>query len=241
MRNPPTDRDRLLSASALCLCTLAVVASATALESSLSTAFAPAPSGGSPNSGLSLLGLLFALLDALLSMFGLSLEGTGGRATGQRLLRAATAALATLYRHRLGVVAGVAAVTALGLAVRTRGRVRRWAGGVTPPDATGQSGTKPSDRPEEATEDWPDGTPKTEVARAWVEMARELDVTDPHALTPAEWQAAAVEAGLDPGAVRTITAAFRTERYGSGTVSRSQSAAVRRASSTLSRDGGEQE
>jgi hypothetical protein len=240
MRNPPLDRDRLLSASAVCLCVLAVAASATALESSLSTA-APAPPGDSPGSGLSLLGLLFALLDALLSVFGLSLE-RGGAASGPQLLRAATAALVTLYRHRLALVAGVGAVTTLGLALRTRGRIRRWMDGSARPSATEQSGTDPADRSRtKSTADWPEGTPSNEVGLAWVEMGRTVDVSDPHALTPGEWQTAAVEAGLDPEPVRTITETFREVRYGPGSLSPSQLNDVRRARAALSLDGGDAE
>ena len=241
MRNPPIDRDRLLSGTALCLCALAVAASATALESSLSTV-PPAPPGDSSGSPLSLLALLFGLLDALLSVFGLSLERGGGGATGPRLLRAATAVLGTLYRHRLALVAGVGAVTALGLAVRSRRRIRRLVGEPHLSAPTGQSETEATDRSRaDATADWPEGSPSNEVARAWVEMGRTVEVSDPHALTPGEWQTAAVEAGLDPEAVRTITETFREERYGPGSVPRSRLTDVRRARSALSTDGGDTE
>lgn len=45
-------------------------------------------------------------------------------------------------------------------------------------------------------------------------MVRELDVERPWSLTPGECRRAAVEAGMDPEAVGTLTRAFREVRYG---------------------------
>lgn len=52
------------------------------------------------------------------------------------------------------------------------------------------------------------------IYRAWVEMIRPLDVGDPETATPADFAAAAIDAGLDPGDVRELTEHFRVVRYG---------------------------
>jgi hypothetical protein len=53
-----------------------------------------------------------------------------------------------------------------------------------------------------------------EVYRAWSEMTRHLDVSNPDVATPAEFATAAVEAGMAPDDVRELTGLFETVRYG---------------------------
>ncbi|QLG63868.1 DUF4129 domain-containing protein [Halorarum salinum] len=55
---------------------------------------------------------------------------------------------------------------------------------------------------------------ENEVYRAWSEMTGRLDVENPAAATPAEFAAAAVEAGMDRGDVTELTAVFEEVRYG---------------------------
>ena len=52
------------------------------------------------------------------------------------------------------------------------------------------------------------------VYRAWVEMTAPLGVRDPETTTPGQFERAAVDAGLDPEDVRTVTALFEAVRYG---------------------------
>jgi hypothetical protein len=56
-----------------------------------------------------------------------------------------------------------------------------------------------------------------EIYRAWVEMTRHLDVSNPDASTPAEFAAAAVEAGMDRDDVTELTDLFEVVRYGDAT------------------------
>ncbi|MFB6138745.1 MAG: DUF4129 domain-containing protein [Halobacteriaceae archaeon] len=55
---------------------------------------------------------------------------------------------------------------------------------------------------------------ENEIYRAWWEMVRTLPVRDPDTATPGEFADAAVDAGLDPDAVATLTGLFQAVRYG---------------------------
>lgn len=56
------------------------------------------------------------------------------------------------------------------------------------------------------------------IYEAWHEMATAVGVTSPASTTPAEFAAAAVEAGVDPADAETLTALFREVRYGDAPV-----------------------
>lgn len=88
-----------------------------------------------------------------------------------------------------------------------------------------------------AGEAWP-ADPSGEVARAWAEMVSRLDVERPRSKTAAECAAAAIEAGMDPEAVRTITRAFEAVRYGDGEATDERVRRVRQALRALDRDPG---
>lgn len=53
-----------------------------------------------------------------------------------------------------------------------------------------------------------------EVYRAWREMTSLLDIPRPETNTAGEFEAAAVDAGMDPADVHELTALFETVRYG---------------------------
>lgn len=57
-----------------------------------------------------------------------------------------------------------------------------------------------------------------EIYRAWSEMTEALAVDRPETSTPAEFAAAAVDAGLDAGDVGELTDLFETVRYGTAEV-----------------------
>jgi hypothetical protein len=63
-------------------------------------------------------------------------------------------------------------------------------------------------------ETWPEESPSNVVEGAWVGLVREVDPERPSVMTPSECAAAAREAGLDTGAVETITDAFERVEYG---------------------------
>lgn len=60
---------------------------------------------------------------------------------------------------------------------------------------------------------WADVEPDDRIDRAWYAMVRRLDVERPWAKTPDECRSAAVESGLDPDAVGTLTRLFRRKRF----------------------------
>lgn len=59
-----------------------------------------------------------------------------------------------------------------------------------------------------------DAAVTNEVYRAWQEMTTHLPVADPGSSTPREFADAAVDAGLDPDDVETLTTLFERVRYG---------------------------
>lgn len=82
-----------------------------------------------------------------------------------------------------------------------------------------------------------------EVYRAWREMTTHLDVDRPRSSTPAEFAAAAVEAGIDREDVRELTALFEEVRYGGEAVTddreRRAVAALRNVEETYADDDGD--
>jgi hypothetical protein len=63
---------------------------------------------------------------------------------------------------------------------------------------------------------WEDVALADEVDRAWYEMVSRLDIERPWAKTPDECRSVAVEQGLDPAVVSTLTETFREKRYRGG-------------------------
>lgn len=61
---------------------------------------------------------------------------------------------------------------------------------------------------------WPTERPSNEIHRVWLSMIDRLDLDRPRSRTPSECAAAAIDAGLDPTAVRTLTDVFEEVRYG---------------------------
>lgn len=74
--------------------------------------------------------------------------------------------------------------------------------------AVGRAAGEAADRIESSTD------ADNEVYRAWREMTAHLDVANPQSSTPAEFAAAAVEAGMDRGDVAELTSLFEAVRYG---------------------------
>ena len=74
--------------------------------------------------------------------------------------------------------------------------------------AVGRTAGEAADRIEESSD------ADNEVYRAWRDMTEVLDVDRPASSTPAEFAAAAVEAGVDEEPVTDLTAVFERVRYG---------------------------
>lgn len=115
----------------------------------------------------------------------------------------------------VGVVGVVVAVQRLSLG-RTEGRGREFHVDLLPRPANPQTDLagvadvagSAADRLDE------DVDVDNEVYRAWREMTAYLDVEEPASSTPREFEAAAVEAGLDPADVAALTTVFEAVRYG---------------------------
>jgi hypothetical protein len=74
--------------------------------------------------------------------------------------------------------------------------------------AVGRAAGRAADRIEETTE------VDNEIFRAWSEMARLVEISDPDTKTPSEFETAAVDVGMDPDDVRELTRLFEQVRYG---------------------------
>ncbi|MFB6178158.1 MAG: DUF4129 domain-containing protein [Halorientalis sp.] len=110
------------------------------------------------------------------------------------------------------------ALVALALAVRYRERLLALAlAPLALLPTTNRASEAGGDR-----DPWANVTPSDDIDRAWYGMVRQLDVDRPWAKTPDECRSAAVEAGLDPDAVSTLTRLFREKRYGNGPTERAR-------------------
>ncbi len=79
-------------------------------------------------------------------------------------------------------------------------------------DSTASTVTDSSE-PQSAAEYTPNPTAENAITEAWKSMATELALPL-ETTTPREFAAAAIEAGMDPAAVETLTALFEATRYG---------------------------
>lgn len=71
-----------------------------------------------------------------------------------------------------------------------------------------------------------DRSTENEVYRAWRQMTDQLDVPNPHAASPAEFRAAARDAGMAPRHVDALTDLFRDVRYGGEPVTEARETAA---------------
>lgn len=83
--------------------------------------------------------------------------------------------------------------------------------------------------------EWPGREPRNEVHRAWLTMVSRTGIEDPHRRTTGECAAAAVDAGLDSDAVRTLTGVFEEVRYGERPVTDDRRERAREGLSQLER------
>lgn len=145
----------------------------------------------------------------------------------QSLLDRLLALLAQLVPVLLALLALL--VTA-GLAYRYRERLLARLSGDDQPDDVGSA--------PEAPAEWAAREPANAVDRAWAAMVRRLDPDRPATMTPEECARAAVEAGFDADAVRTLTETFEEVRYGDRPVTDDRERAAERSRRRLD-DGGD--
>lgn len=140
-------------------------------------------------------------------------DGSGGltggseQGPGSGLASVSEGIWGLLLRWLLLLLVVLALALAAWLAYRHRGSIAGLLGGLLGPR---------DDRPAVASRDpvdWPPEDPPTEVHRAWLSLVDRVDVDRPWARTPGECASEAVDEGLDPAGVRTVTDVFEEVRY----------------------------
>lgn len=210
----PSLRDRLLSALVIALSMVLLAVIAATLKPSISTTAAPEPPKSTPTSGISLLALLYQLLNAFLALFGISLNLPSGPFSGGSLIGLVFSILQSIYQYRLAIITTIVLLTAIGLLYQYRHQlavphVLQSSSETTEPTAQSSSTAATS-------ASWPPETAPESVQEAWVTMIQHVDddVKKPASRTPTEWQQIAIDAGLPADAVETITTTFCSIQYG---------------------------
>lgn len=205
-------RDRLLSAFAIALCVILLAVVADTLKHSISATVAPQPPQSAPTSGISLLALLFLLLNALLAFFGVSLEPPSGQLSGGSVFDLVFTVLQIIYQHRLAIIAIATLLTVVDLFYQYRHHLavpRVFQSSSEDTETTTRSSTAIT------SADWPPDTEPESIQEAWIAMVQHVgDIEKPSSRTPTEWQQIAVDAGLPTDAVETITMSFCAIQYG---------------------------
>lgn len=209
-------RNRLLSAVAIGLCIVLITVVASTLKPSISTTAAPNPPRSTPISDISLIALLYQFLNAVLTIFGISLDPPSGQFSGGSVLGLVFSFLQTIYQYRLAIIAGIVLLTALGLLYQYRHRLALPLV-LQSSDETIETAAQ-SSATDAASSSWPPepDSDSDSVQEVWVAMVRRADdnVETPSSRTPSEWQDIAIAAGLPTEAVETITTTFRAVQYG---------------------------
>lgn len=212
---------------------LLVAVVAATLKPSISTTVAPEPPKSTPTSGVSLIALLYRLLNAALAIFGISLDPPAGQFSGGSALGFIFRFLQTIYQYRVAIIASVVLLTVLGLLYQYRHRlaVPRVLQSLS---ATTDASTTPLTT-EPAGAGWPPTPDPDSVQDAWVVMVRRVDddVEMPSSRTPTEWQEIAIASGLSADAVETITSTFCAIQYGTATETDTHRERVRTALDAL--------
>lgn len=94
------------------------------------------------------------------------------------------------------------------------------------------------ERSDDGRRSWYEREPRDEVERAWFDLLRRAGVERPHAKTPSECAQAAIDAGMDPGAVEGLRRVFEEVRYGRGEMTEEQRRRLDRSRERLGLDGG---
>lgn len=207
-------RDRLLSALAVAFTMVLLAIVASTLRPSISTTAAPDPPKSIPTAGISLLALIYQLLNAVLALFGISLKPPSGQFSGGSLIGLVFTILQTIYQHRLAILACIVLLAVFGLLYQYRYHLNVPRVLQSSSEATGTA--THSSSTDTASAGWPPETASESVQDAWITMIQRVDddVEKPSSRTPTEWQEIAITAGLPADAVETITTTFRAIQYG---------------------------
>ena len=196
---------RKFAAAAALLAIGALATAATALERSLAVDQSLPGQQRGPAPSVSLVALLYRLAARLLATVGLEPSGGIGAAGHSTFATAVTVLAAhAVELVALTVLAGTA-VVAVAVARRTT------VGAVLRRRRESASTREPSNERQESLRSV---EPSNEVFRAWLAMVRRVADEPSRSRTPTEWSSLAVDAGLDPDAVTTLTDSFREVRYG---------------------------
>lgn len=207
-------------ALATLLCGCVLVIAATAVEQSLSTnAHRPPESLDRSPPG----GLLLVLLAFLFGLFGLDPPETLGAPGGPGL-----GSLLAVLASNAAELAAVAALVVLSAGVLAALRRVDFAERLDG-DASAPAGPTARERPESLRT----VEPANDVYRAWLDLVRRVASDPSRSRTPSEWAERAVDAGLDPDAVSTVTDTFRAVRYGGAAVTEDEKRRVRDALARL--------
>lgn len=137
-----------------------------------------------------------------------------------------------LLRWLLLVLIVLALMLAVALAYRYREAILGLLGGLVAPTDDGEV-----TRAEEPV-DWPPDDPPTEVHRAWLSLVDRIDVDRPWARTPGECADEAVDEGLNPTGVETVTGVFEEVRYSDAPVTDDRRRRVRQGLQRLDEPSG---
>lgn len=225
-------RDRRLSALAIAVSVVLLAVIVSTLESSISTTAAPKPPKSAPTSGISLLALLYLLLNAFLAFFGITLDPPSSQPSSRSVLDLVFTVLQIIYQHRLAITMIAVLLTVAGLLYQYRHHLavpRVFQSLSETPETAARSSSTAA-----ASADWPPETEPESVQEAWVGMLQHVDdIDNPSSRTPAEWQRVAIDAGLPADTVETITATFCAIQYGNASETDTRRKRVRTALNKL--------
>lgn len=206
-------RDHLLSALAIALSIVLLAIVASTLKPSISISAVPTPPKSAPTSGISLLALLYLLLNTFLAFFGITLDSPSGQFSGGSVLDLVFTILQIIYQHRLAIIALAVLLTVVSLFYQYRHHLaipRVFQSSSEAPETAARSSSTAT-----ASADWPPETEPESVQEAWIAMIQHVDnIEKPSSRTPTEWQQIAIDAGLPADTVETITATFCAIQYG---------------------------
>lgn len=150
-------------------------------------------------------------------------QGQGQAPAEPSLLDRLLAFLAKLLAWLLSILPMLGLVAAVAAAVRFRDRLRTAAARLA--DRFGV-GTDAGATAASGVESVP--APSNPVSSAWFEMVRRAGLTDPSTRTPRQCARAAIEAGADADAVRSLTETFEEVKYGGASVTEPRRTQARR-------------
>ncbi|WP_152422731.1 DUF4129 domain-containing protein [Natrialba taiwanensis] len=204
----------LIIAALLLILTLGIAANV--LESTPIDSSYAVPTESNSNSGLSLWGVLLLLINSLLDFLGINIGGYSPENGAGSWIEILNLAFTTIRSVAFPlVILGVVTVIAL-LTSHHLPKINAYP--RTAFMINGLHSTKQTSQSRSSNDSWPPTAPENSVAEAWLEMVKKIDVSNPHSRTTEEWADAALAAGYNEEAVKSLTKLFRETQYGGVTV-----------------------